>query len=48
MAVARLLLKHRIRALTVVTNHNLVGIITRHDVLTQIAAHGGTINPLES
>ena len=47
VTVARLLLEHRIRALPVLADSTLAGIITRHDVLTQIAAHGGTVNPLE-
>lgn len=48
VTAARTLLKHHIRALPVMAGNNLAGIITRHDVLNQIAAHGGTINPLES
>lgn len=47
VAAARLLLEHRIHALPVLEGTALVGIISRTDVLDQIAAHGGSINPLE-
>ena len=47
VTAARTLLKHHIRALPVMAGDTLAGIITRHDVLNQIAAHGDTINPLE-
>jgi len=47
VAATRLLLEHRIKALPVVVGSTLAGIITRQDILDQIAAHGGSINPLE-
>lgn len=47
VTVARLLLERRINALPVTLDGTLVGIISRFDVLAHLAAHGGTINPLE-
>jgi CBS domain-containing protein len=47
VSATRLLLKHRIHALPVLAGTDLVGIVTRQDVLQQIADHGGTVNPLE-
>ena len=47
VAATRLLLEHRIKALPVVVGTALVGIMTRTDVLDQIVAHGGSINPRE-
>jgi CBS domain-containing protein len=48
VSATRLLLEHNIQALPVLVGTDLVGIVTRHDVLQQIAEHGGTVNPLES
>ncbi len=48
VTAARLLLEHQIQALPVLAGTDLVGIISRHDVLLQIAEHGGTVNPMES
>jgi CBS domain-containing protein len=47
VSVARALLEHDIQAVPVLTHTTLSGIISRHDILTQLAAHGGTLNPLE-
>lgn len=47
VTVARLLLEHRVNALPVMTGDAMVGIVSRVDVLSHLAARGGTINPLE-
>lgn len=47
VTVARELLEHRINALPVMTGDTMVGIISRSDVLSHLASHGDTINPLE-
>lgn len=47
VTVARMLLEHRINALPVMTGDAMVGIVSRFDVLSHLAAHGGTTNPLE-
>ena len=47
VTVARVLLEHDIQAVPVLTRTTLSGIISRHDILAHLAAHGGTLNPLE-
>jgi len=47
VAATRLLLEHRIKALPVVVRSTLAEIMTRQDILDQIVAHGGSINPRE-
>ena len=47
VTVARMLLERRINALPVMTGSSMVGIVSRFDVLSYLAAHGGATNPLE-
>lgn len=47
VSVARLLLDRDIQAVPVLAHTTVIGIISRHDVLAHLAAHGGTLNPLE-
>ena len=47
VSVARVLLDRDIQAVPVLTRTTVSGIISRHDILAHLAAHGGTLNPLE-